>query len=76
MTLDIPWRDLAEIFTLISAFAAFWRSIHNGSQISKLNVEINSRMTQLLTTVTSAARAEGVLAGRKAVHEENSTIDH
>jgi hypothetical protein len=59
------FHEAADLITAIAAIGAAIASIRNSGKISNLHVEINSRMTQLLTETRIAGHAEGVEAGRQ-----------
>ena len=65
-------HDVADILTAIAAivaavmaFNASKKSDENGTKIQAVHVDLNSRLTQLITATGAAAHAEGLEAGRK-----------
>lgn len=51
-------------------------SIYNALQTKKVELSINSRMTELLRVTREAAHGKGVEAGRMKSHETKNDDDH
>jgi hypothetical protein len=67
---------LGDVFGAIAAFAAIGAlivSIINAMHIKAVHVEINSRMTQLLSLTAHSSRANGVVEGRKEISDRQKS---
>jgi hypothetical protein len=62
--------DIASTVSAACAFAALLMSYRNSQKIHAVHVDINSRMTQLLTIAGTAAHAEGFNEGIKQASEK------
>ena len=60
----MSWGEIAQIVTALAAVGALVFSIRNGARIKNYRVEINHRVTELISSVKKASHAEGMLAGR------------
>lgn len=62
---------IASIPPTLAAIAALVLGIRNGRKVSDLHVLVNSRLTELLDSSSSAARAQGKEEGRLVARAED-----
>lgn len=72
MTDSVKIALIATIAPTLVAVGGLVSSLRNRTKLKALHVDINSRLTQLLSATGARERAEGVLEGRNlGVAEEN-----
>ena len=65
-------RDFADLFTSFAAMGAFLVSVLNRNKIQLLHLEVNHRLTEMLTLTETASHAKGMQDGRSAQKNEDS----
>ena len=63
-------HELAELITAVAAIGAVAVSLWNTIKIRDVHVSLNSRLSQLLAATEHAAKANGVVQGRKDLQNE------
>ena len=66
----MTWTDLAQLITALAAMGAVLLGWRNGHKIDSVHIDINSRMTELL----SVTKTEANLTGRAELRQEQK--DH
>lgn len=64
-------QAFAEIITAVAAIGALIVTFWNNQKIQEVHILINSRLDQLLAASAQAARANGVVQGRKDLQAEH-----
>lgn len=69
-------HELTELITAVAALGAVAVSVWNSIKIRDVHVSLNSRLSQLVLASEKAARANGVVQGRKDMQDEHDAAGH